>query len=212
MKHSVLSNLKVSESVTIVRMERTELAFQPGQYVSVGQINSRERRDYTLYSSPLDDYIELLIKTVAGGDVSGKLTACREGEELDLEGPFGFFTIPFQQLAGKFLFVATGTGISPFHSYIKSYLNLDYKILHGVGTPKELYGYESFQQDRHVGCLTKSDEGHFQGRVTDYLRQHPINPQSNCYLCGNSEMIFEAFKILQDQGVPREHCFAEVYF
>jgi ferredoxin--NADP+ reductase len=42
--------------------------------------------------------------------------------------------------------------------------------------------------------------------VTDYLREHPADPAWLCYLCGNCDMIYEAFDILRSQ------LFAEVYF
>jgi len=33
-----------------------------------------------------------------------------------------------------------------------------------------------------------------------------------CYLCGNSDMIYEAYALLRKHGVPHSHIFAEVYF
>lgn len=52
----------------------------------------------------------------------------------------------------------------------------------------------------------------FRGRITEYLRAHSVDPESSCYLCGNSDMIYEAFAILRSSGVPRSRLFAEVYF
>ena len=39
-----------------------------------------------------------------------------------------------------------------------------------------------------------------------------MTPGTLCYLCGNSEMIFEAFDILKSGGIPSTDLFAEVYF
>jgi ferredoxin--NADP+ reductase/benzoate/toluate 1,2-dioxygenase reductase subunit len=33
-----------------------------------------------------------------------------------------------------------------------------------------------------------------------------------CYLCGNSDMIYEAYALLRKRGVPHSRIFAEVYF
>ncbi|MGI6756413.1 MAG: hypothetical protein ACOX32_00640 [Bacteroidaceae bacterium] len=54
--------------------------------------------------------------------------------------------------------------------------------------------------------------GDFKGRVTDYLRQNPVNPDTLCYLCGNCDMIHEVFDILEEQGVKSDNIFTEVYF
>jgi len=51
----------------------------------------------------------------------------------------------------------------------------------------------------------------FPGRLTALLRVEPVEPSTYCYLCGNSDMIYEVYRILKEQGVSREHIFAEVY-
>ena len=54
--------------------------------------------------------------------------------------------------------------------------------------------------------------GTFHGRVTDYIQSNPVNKDTLCYLCGNSDMIHDAYDILTEQGVPSENLHAEVYF
>jgi ferredoxin--NADP+ reductase len=54
--------------------------------------------------------------------------------------------------------------------------------------------------------------GGFAGLLGALLKQAPVDPATYCYLCGNSDMIYEVYGILRDQGVPRERIFAEVYF
>ena len=39
-----------------------------------------------------------------------------------------------------------------------------------------------------------------------------VDSSTYCYLCGNSDMIYEVYGILRDRGVSREQIFAEVYF
>lgn len=212
MQHKILSIKDLDESVFVLRLERNELAFQPGQYLTLSIPESFEKREYTIYSSPNEGFLEFLVKDVAEGDVSRQLHQCKQGEKLLLQGPFGKFTIPKEQKKGKFLFVATGTGISPFHSFVASYPDLDYTILHGVRFPNQLYGKEIFAPNRHIDCLSKSNKGKFHGRVTDYLRENNIPPSTYCYFCGSSDMIYEAFSVLQGQGLPRSQMFTETYF
>ncbi len=169
-------------------------------------------REYTIYSAPQEDFLEILVKEVPGGTVSRDLRRCRPGDRLQVQGPLGFFTIGRASRGAPFLFAATGTGVSPFHCFIRSYPSLDYQLLHGVRYSRELYERDTFDPRRFTGCVTRGQGGDYRGRVTHLLRENPVHPQTLCYLCGSCDMIYEAFDILRAQGVPREHLFAEVYF
>ncbi len=213
--HRVLGNRDVSESAFVLRLERGSLEFQPGQWNNLGRRGALERREYTIYSPPAEDFLEVLVKEVEGGTVSRDLRRCREGDTLDVDGPHGSFCIPEKALAGKFLFVGTGTGISPFHCLTLSYPGLDYRLLHGVRAVQELYEHQVFDPRRSVACLSRDGQGgrgFYSGRVTSWLRQDPVEPSRWCYLCGNSDMIYECYAILRGYGVPASRIFAEVYF
>ena len=211
--HRVLSVRPISESAYVLRVDRKGLTFEPGQYINVGPYGSIAMREYSVYSGMDEDFLEILVKEVEGGVVSQALKKTNPGDPVALEGPFGFFLIDEEQRKnGKFLFIASGTGISPFHSFAKSYPELDYTLLHGVRRSSELYDREVFDPARFVSCVSREETGDFHGRVTDYLRANPAAPESLCYLCGNCDMIYEAFDILRSQGVSPDHLFAEVYF
>jgi ferredoxin--NADP+ reductase len=213
----------LSPSAYVLRFERSGLQFQPGQYLLVGLQGRLDRREYTIYSSPAEDYLEILVKEIPGGLVSPALRRSRPGDPLAVEGPFGLFTIQEPWRAqGKFLFVASGTGVSPFHCFASSYPGLSYRLLHGVRQASELYDRDAFERFRFTSCVSREEGGDYHGRVTAYLREHPVDPESlcncncycycYCYLCGSCDMIYEAFDILRGQGVPPERLFAEVYF
>ena len=146
--------------------------------------------------------------------VSKKLKRLKPGDPINFENPVGYFVLQDEDIKKrKFLFIASGTGIAPFHSYIRSYPNLDYKLLHGVRYADEAYEKEAYSKDRLILCTSRDEKGDFHGRVTDYLRQNPVEEKDTlCYFCGNCEMIHEAYDILLKQGVPSGNLFAEVYF
>lgn len=204
---------ELTASTYVVRLDRHDLEFDPGQYISLGVADDINMREYSVYS-PVDcEYLEVLVKEVKQGHVSKLLRRLEQGEEVRLDGPFGFFTIEEQaRRESSFLFIATGTGISPFHCFAGSYDGLDYRVVHGVRTQEECYEREAFARDRYISCLTRDERGDYQGRVTDWLRDNPVDPTTMCYLCGNCDMIYEAFDILIGHGVPHDHLFAEVYF
>lgn len=211
--HRVRQVRELSAGVFVLRFDRQGLEFEPGQYLNVGVAGDLDMREYSIYSGPQEDHLEILVKEVEGGYVSRSLRGLGPGDEVTVEGPFGFFvTQAEQRVAGRYLFLATGTGISPFHCLTRAYPELDYTLLHGVRRFEERYEAEAFDPNRYVACVSGEEGGDFRGRITDYLRAHPVEPETLCYACGNCDMIYEVFDILRDSGVPPEHLFSEVYF
>jgi ferredoxin-NADP reductase len=194
-------------------MERNGLDFQTGQFIMINQPNSLEKREYSVYSGENDDYLEVLVREVIDGKISPKLKHLKENSYLEVDGPFGFFKFrPEQFSTKKFLFIASGTGISPFHSFVRTYPGLDYKLIHGVRYGEEAYEHDDFNPDNVTLCTSGENNGHFNGRVTDFIFLQNIDTATNCFLCGNSEMIHEVFDILTAKGVPVSNIYSEVYF
>jgi ferredoxin--NADP+ reductase/benzoate/toluate 1,2-dioxygenase reductase subunit len=193
-------------------LEKNGLEFQTGQFILVGFSNT-DRREYSVYSGEHEDFLEVLVREVEGGKVSSKLKQLKSGDTVQVDGPFGFFKFsPDMYPVKKFLFVATGTGISPFHSFVKTHAELDYNLIHGVRFANEAYDHDDFQQERVTLCTSGDSDGDFYGRVTAYLAEQNIEKDTNCFLCGNSEMIYEVFDILTAKGIPVSNIYSEVYF
>ena len=203
----------LTNSTYVVRLDRDGLEFEAGQYISLGLPGNADKREYSIYSGTADDFIEVLVKEINDGMVSKQLKHLQPGAHTEMDGPFGFFTLDRKARSGQQLvFIASGTGIAPFHSYIMSYPGLDYKLIHGVKYGDEAYEHKSYQPERYILCTSRDNRGDFQGRVTDYLQSHPLASGADYYLCGNSQMIHEVYDILKDQEVDADRIHAEVYF
>lgn len=197
----------------MVRMERNELSFQTGQFVLLSCNGQIDQREYSVYSGEQDNYLEVLVREVDNGLVSGKLKRLVPGDFIRVDGAFGFFRFdPANFDPQKFLFVATGTGISPFHSFVKTYAGLEYRLVHGVRFGKEAYEHRHFDKSRLTLCTSGNGDGDYKGRVTDYIRGQELDTDTHCFLCGNSEMIVEMFDILTAKGIPTSNIYSEVYF
>jgi ferredoxin--NADP+ reductase len=208
--HLILEKKELSPSVVTLRLDRNGFVFDPGQYVFVSFPGENRVREYSVFSGIKDPYIDLLIKVVSDGCMSRRLKNISPGEELEIEGPFGFFTLNERFYSTPpLLLVATGTGISPFHSFIHSHPYLKYLLLHGVR-----YGDESYRHafsEKYVLCTSRDNSGDFHGRVTDYQLKHPVNNDHWCYLSGNWGMIEDMTEILVRQGIPYEHILSEAH-
>ena len=212
---AVQSVRSISASAYVLRFDRGDLRFVPGQYLNIGRRGAVAAREYSIYSGVDEPFLEALIKEVENGEVSQALRRLAPGDELVVDGPFGFFTLDEEQLDVPHLFVASGTGIAPFHCFASSYDAIEYTLLHGIRSNADRYDAATFAQERYVPCVSREPPGGFGGyggRVTGWLREHPVDPETRCYLCGSSDMIFEAFDLLKGYGVPGERLFAEVYF
>ena len=210
---SVLNTRHLTNSTYVLRIERAGMEFEAGQYISLGLAGIAEKREYSIYSGTEEDYLEVLIKEIDEGIVSKQLKQLQPGAHVVMDGPFGFFTLDGASRAGKELvFIASGTGIAPFHSFIKSYPRLNYKLVHGVKYGDEAYEYEDYHPGSYILCTSRDNRGDYQGRVTDFILEQPVKARADYYLCGNSQMIHEVYDILNDKAIEADRIHAEVYF
>ena len=210
----ILNVRELTDSTFVLEIERKNMAFEPGQHILLGKAGDIHHREYSIYSGVDDERLEVLVKEVDNGEVSKKLKKLIPGDEVEIQGPLGFFTIDEEFLTdhNPFLFVASGTGISPFHSMVRSIKGLNYKVLHGVRFGEETYEKMDYDPERYISCITRDEKGNFHGRVTEYIRQHNFDPETHCFLCGNFEMIRDAMDLLEEKGIAQDHLHAEVYF
>ncbi|ASB50709.1 ferredoxin--NADP reductase [Alkalitalea saponilacus] len=211
--HKITDKRDLTDSTFVLRMERNGLEFLPGQHIQVGPPNGIHTREYSIYNAPSDDYLEILVREVENGLVTPALKKLVAGDSVVINDAVGYFTIEEAVKQKKtFLFVASGTGISPFHSFVKSYPGLDYRLIHGIKFAEEAYEKEAYKPSRYAACTSQDEGGDFHGRVTGWLEQNPVNSDTLCYLCGNCDMIYDVYDILEKQGVKSSDIFTEVYF
>lgn len=212
-KHILQEIINLTPETFVLRIDRQDLQFEPGQYVVIRIPGMKKGREYSIFSGINDDYLDFLIREIPAGEFSRYLRHLTPGSELDVEGPKGYFILNEKTKQGHpTMLIASGTGISPFYSYVKSYPGLNYSVLHGVHFADEAYGKEAFEPGRYVLCTSRHDQGDYFGRVTYYLKAHPVDKETICYLCGNSDMIEEVTGILENCGLPPENIRTEVFF
>lgn len=203
----------LSGGAYILRFSRNGIKFVPGQYLVMGVEGSRQRREYSIYSGIQDPYLEVLIREVEEGFVSKQLKKAQTGDVLQVEGPRGFFlTQARNDSDASFLFLATGTGIAPYHSFIRSYPGVDYHLVHGIRSMEEAYDMDHYSPGRYHACTSREGGGAYEGRITDFMMDHKLDLSRNIYLCGNGGMIADVMDILFAREFPRHRIFTEAYF
>jgi ferredoxin--NADP+ reductase/benzoate/toluate 1,2-dioxygenase reductase subunit len=202
---------RLTGETIVLRIDRGNIDFEPGQYVRIGVDGDSEIRDYSIYSGNDKPYIEVLLRRVEDGLVSKQLFDLKEGDRVMVGGPYGHFKLLDSIKEKPLLFIATGTGISPYRSFIESYDNLNYKLIHGTSYLNEAYEKEIYG-DKYFHCVSREKKGDFNGRVTDYIKNIDFSSDTNAFLCGNCDMIYDVFDLLQERGLPTGQIHTEVYF
>lgn len=211
--YKVLKLKHLTESTFVLQLPKSRFSFYAGQHVSLSIKGDYQSREYSIYSAENSETLELLVKEVDGGYFSPKLKHLKPGDYVEVHGPFGKFGLDKKRMdSHKHVFIASGTGIAPFHSMVKSHPDLDYQLIHGVRHAYEAYEKDHYDERRFILCTSRDDSGDFNGRVTDYLKETSFDKNTSFYLCGNSDMIFDAMEIIKDKGFERENVNVEVYF
>ena len=206
-----------------------QFSFIAGQFISMiipkaGKKGRDLRRAYSIASSPTESKsIHLCIKRVEGGKGTTYLDAIKLEEITIVFAPYGDFVFETKPERDVY-FVATGTGIAPFRSFVRTdgfFATRSAKTycLLGVRHEIEVLYDDEFNKLKDldwITCVTRPEsDNHFKGRVTDYLRDNAksINwKNSDFYLCGNGDMITETKTLLSENGVEKEAIFTEKYF
>ncbi|QEN09697.1 FAD-dependent oxidoreductase [Oceanispirochaeta crateris] len=209
---TILEKQIIMDRTWLFTLDRGSFEFQPGQFINLSTGPGNDRREFSIASPSQQKTLEVLITRQKDGALSPLLCDSPVGAKWTVEGPEGQFQLSPLERKSPVLMIATGSGISPFGSLIRSYPGLDYQILHGLPHFGRIKEWINFPAKRYTLCTSRSGDGDFSGRVTERLKQISLSSKAIYMLCGNSDMIFDSMAILQDRGIPRKNIKAEIYF
>lgn len=201
---------KLSTSGYELTLERGGIQFKAGQLVTIHAPDMLDDRSYTIASGERDEHLQVLFRLIPSGKLTPWLASLKAGDSVDISGPYGEFTI--RDPARKIYFVATGTGIAPCRSYVRSHQGLNLSVVHGVRHTEDLFYREEFATHGYQACVSGEPSEAFHGRVTDYFRRIDIDANAHFYLCGANEMFYEMRDVLEVRGVPPASIFTEAYY
>lgn len=203
--------------------------FKAGQFVRVGLDVGGEiiARPYSLVNAPGEDTFEIFFNIVPEGPLTPRLASLREGDTIMVaDRPYGFLTVDEVPAARHLWMIATGTGVGPFVSILKSdsaWQRFDKIVLaYSVRTARELayqdeladIGRSYKDQFSFVPLVTRETrEGMINSRVTAALESGELEAQagaaitaddSHVMMCGNSAMIADVTELLKSRNM-RKH-------
>ena len=211
-EHQLTDVAEIASGRFVVRFAR-QFEFAAGQVVAVALHRASVPRLYSICSGETDDEMQLLFDVRDGGDLTPRLAVSHKGDAIWVSEPYGSF-LPFGDT--PMWWIATGTGIAPYHSMMRSGYRAA-RLLHGARGVDHFYFENEFRAAygaRYIRCCSSSGEaGDFSGRVTAYLNSLETLPMNAMYyLCGQSLMVVESRDLLIAKGVPFENIISEIYF
>ncbi len=221
----IVKIMKHTPRVKVFRMRpETKIAFVPGQFVMLsadGLQNLNKtlvKRSYSIASKPTDEDIEVCIAKVDGGAFSGKIHEMKEGEKLNIEGPYGRFRLKDNE--NDIVMVAGGAGIAPMMSMLRtlfeSKAGQKIHLFFGVRSPEEIIYREelSAMARQHenfeliIGFSEEAEVG-LRGNIHEVIRMHGLSPGKDTYVCGPPAMVKAVREVLAELKFSKEDIQAE---
>ncbi|GGG01465.1 ferredoxin--NADP(+) reductase [Cysteiniphilum litorale] len=219
--------------LTFKKADGSAFNFVPGQFITFlfdHEDGKVRRRSYSVASIPKDtDLIEIAISYVDGGIASEQLFNMGVGDKFNAMGPAGRLVLKDGEKIRKLILVGTGTGIAPYRAMlptIEKALAEDVKEVHillGVQYKADAIYAEDFRQYAKKinslyfkACLSREQEtlaiDEQKGYVQHVFDQLDLMPQEDVvYLCGNPNMIDDAFALLTESGFDAKRVRREKY-
>lgn len=198
-----------------LQLERGNVAFEPGACMALFNADG-DSRPYSISAGTQENVLRFLIRRVPNGRVSHWLALRKPGDMVEASEPFGWFRPGRSTPTGeRCVFIATGTGIAPFLSHLRSNsAQPPERCLYGVRHLADAFALDELERLNGFRLAVSRGSGHdyFHGRVTGLLGQIPLDEASHYYLCGLDTMIEETSQWLEANGIDFTHIHREIFF
>jgi ferredoxin-NADP reductase len=205
--------IKMTDELYELQLAREGIAFQPGHCLALYNAEG-ESRPYSIASGTDESFFRFFIRRIPNGPVSRWLTSRRAGDSVLVSEPFGWFRPGDSEPDERCVFIATGTGIAPFLSYLRTKRSPPLACLYGVSSLGDAFALESLKQLPNFQLAVSKEKtvGNFYGRVTGLLETLPLEEGIHYYLCGLDDMIDEVSQWLERHGIDYSQIHREVFF
>lgn len=221
---------KESKTIRFVSKNGYLPPFQAGQYVNIftNIEGIRTSRPYSISSSPRQrSYYEITVAKIPTGFVSDYfIDRVKVGDEFEANGPAGTFHFNPVFHYNKSVFLAGGSGITPFMSMITEILETgidrDVYLLYGSRNEdvaifhKELTNMSKTHKNFHYSLIVSDKDTGFTGRegfIDAKCIKELVGDLNNTtfYLCGPQIMTDFCFKALEDLNIKGRNIRREMF-
>ena len=216
--HKVIKIIPYGSANFILRVEKKNITFNPGQFFSIGVPEIPINREYSVSSGINDDYLDFLIREISDGILSSKLKKLKMNDNIKILGPYGEFYLKEFNINKKYNFFASGSGLAPFLSIIRSFKNLKFNIFHGVRFSEDIYTLGELNNYNVFISKYAGEKNDFikiyNGRITsnfEIIKKH-ISLDDLFFICGNSFMVNDIYDYLKKNDIKANNIYSELFF
>ena len=213
--------------------QRARFAFSAGQYLTLrAEVDDEPvARSYSICSAEQDAELRVAVKRVEGGRFSDHVNdRVRAGDTMEVMPPRGEFRLPAER-AGRYLFIAAGSGITPVISLVRTVLHqepdCEVALIYGnKSMATTMFADElSFVKNAHISRFqwiniysqqtqrTALFNGRIDNRKGSELNRRllDIAGYRQFYLCGPESMISEVSRGLTGLGIDNRRIHFELF-
>ncbi len=228
-----------------VRIDEERYEFKAGQYTTIGLLAGELRssnsvlpieelpdeflikRPYSIASAKHDTRdFEFYISQVKSGQLTPRLFNLTQGRRMWVDDKIlGVFNLNDTPPEKNIVMVATGTGLAPYISYLRSHINeakdRNLAVIHGAAQPWDL-GYYSelmfinntFSNFYYFPTLLKADKtwSGLRGYIQEHLDKKMLEDEAGIeldpektdfFLCGNPKMVMAVSEFLYQNNYKK---------
>lgn len=146
-KGHILQFVDVSADIRVITVQMPKdkpFAFKPGQYVDV-MTGGHDPRCFSIANAPrADNTVDFHVRNTGGAVSTHLCRHIKQGQEIYLSAPIGGLTMPERapadiSLQTPVVFIAGGTGITPFLAMIEAYPNRPFTLYWGANSQDDFY-------------------------------------------------------------------------
>ncbi|MGA8052175.1 MAG: ferredoxin--NADP reductase [Burkholderiales bacterium] len=224
----VTGNRRWTEALFSLRVDAPRLRFEAGQFVRLALDVGGERiaRPFSFVNAPEDPVLEFYGVIVPDGPLSPRLAGLAAGDVVYVApNPSGFLVLSEVPDAGTLWLLATGTGLAPFLSILRTdapwrrYRNV--VLVHAARFARELVYRETIDavagthgaRFRYVTFVSReAATGSLAGRIPAAIDDGRLEQAagiglavetSQVMLCGNPDMLRDAIAALSRRGMKK---------
>jgi ferredoxin--NADP+ reductase len=230
---TVIGKIMLTPDLMVLRIRTDEprTEFKAGQFTHIGALTSESRssnsvmtletlkddflikRPYSIASAKHDTQeFEFYISQVKSGQLTPRLFNLSQGRRMWVDDKIlGVFDLNDTPEGTNVVFIATGTGLAPYISFLRSHIrdhqNSNLAVIHGAGYQWDLGYYSelsfiqhSFQNFKYFPTLLKPDsswngltgyiQNHLEDGILERIANIEVNPEkTHFFLCGNPKMV-----------------------
>jgi len=225
----IVEKIQWNERLFSLRIQSAFDHFEAGQFVRVALDIDGERvaRPYSLVNEPSEEYLEIYFNIVPEGPLSPKLAQLNVDDEIYItDKANGFLTISEVPKCKHLWLLATGTGVGPFLSALKSekiwqrfervVLGYSVRDMSELAYQQQIAKIEKLHAEKFcfVPFITREKvDGAMKQRIPACIEDGSLEKRaeinlntddSHVMMCGNSAMITSVSECLAKRGL-RKH-------